>query len=162
MKYFLIDSALLPLKERADQGDIQAVRELFNAYASGEKAAHSYDYAKAYGQKIAAYYPKEIYCNKEPDKVACYSSIFYILGEMEKFDGNYRAAYKWYKKSIDHAKIEKASEPFITRNNVHQLLRETKILIRDSRIDKIKTWFGDLYIKLFWKSYRRKFDQSGS
>lgn len=156
MKHFLIDSELLPIKERADRGDIQAIRELFNAYASGEKAAHSYEHAKAYGQKIAAYYPQNIYCDKEPGRMACYSSFFYILGEIEKFDGNYKGAYKWYKKSIDHARAEKASEPFIARNNVHKLLREMKALIRDSRIDKIKAWLGDLYIKLFWKSYKRR------
>lgn len=161
MKGFLIDATILPIKEKADAGDIDAILEIFNAFSSGKNAAHDFSWAKAYGEKILEYFPRTIYCYKYPDRIVCYSSIFYMLGEMEKFDGNYRAAYKWYKKAIDYAENDPSSKPFVVRKDIYRLLDETKKMAWQKRIEAIKTWLGDLYIKLFWKSYKRKMEQMG-
>ncbi|MEL7426359.1 MAG: hypothetical protein AAFN81_25415 [Bacteroidota bacterium] len=158
MKGFLIDATILPIKEKADAGEINAILEIFNAFSSGKNAAHDFSWAKAYGEKILEYYPKIIYCYKDPNRIVCYSSIFYILGEMEKFDGNYHAARKWYQKAIDYADNDLSSKPFVMRKKIYRLLNETRKMIWQKRIEAIKTLLGDLYIKLFWKRYKWKME----
>ena len=157
--FYLIDADLLPVIKKANKGDNTAKLELIDAYSSGEKAPHDYNYAISYGLELAREYPRYIPHYKYKDKVLCYSSLFYGLGMMYEYEGEPKQALKWFNKSLDHAVNVHSSEigdSFIKRHNLYERIEEVKQIIKANRKKYFKDLRDDFIMKFLWKRYIKK------
>lgn len=161
---FLVGSELLPDVERSELGNPLSALRVSLAYLNGKNAPKDYDRTLYYYHQILAYYPKSIPWIEGNDKVLCYASLHSSIASIYEIKGDYLLALKHLKKCIeisnDSYTVSK-SNSFFERHCIYERIAETKTLLWQKRIVAIKTWFEDLYIKLFWKSYKRKMEQMG-
>lgn len=147
MKRFLIDAKLLPLVEKADNGDAEAQLELMFYYGKGENGTpKDIEWAKHYAYKLTEHYPKDIRLFWKPeDGILCYSKIYSFLAREAYKSRQYKESLKWLRTCENYCRnySEEIYTDLIKRRNVKEDFKMVKSAIRAEKfkwLKKLWTW----------------------